>query len=71
MSEVEEAKIKYAQRQARIIGILYGALVGLELAGDKVTHSAIFSIMQKHCTQSELIDAINEVSRFARVLEQL
>jgi hypothetical protein len=57
-----------ARRNARLMGILYGVVIAMEMAGETITYAEIERIMQKHCTSSELAAVVNELQRYNTIV---
>lgn len=68
---MEETGIEQAQKNARLMGILYGVVVGLEATKQPVTYDAIATVMQQYCSQQELENVFDAVRHFANAIARI
>ena len=56
---------------ARLMGVLYGVTVGIELQGDTVTYERLLKGMRLSCTPGELQEVIAELNRYHAIIEKV
>ena len=61
-----------ARRYAKLMGIVYGVIIAMEMSGVKPTYAEIERIMsqQQHCLPAELMQVCKELHRFNGLIEQ-
>lgn len=61
--------VALAQRNAKLMGILYGIVFSMEQAGEKVDIKEVQGLMKQYCTPAELNIVISELNRFNGVIQ--
>lgn len=62
--------IEDARQNARLMGTLYGLIIGMEATGQPITYNAIKQGMAQYCTPQKLNLVIAEAKRYSDILQE-
>jgi hypothetical protein len=68
---LDSNQIAQAQKNARLMGILYGLIRGHEMQNVPVSYDSIKADMLQHCTERELLAVFKELTRYSNVVQSI